>query len=31
MRILLLCLTIALGTSACGIKDDPVPVGETVE
>ena len=29
MRILLLCLTVAFGLSACGIKDDPVPVSAT--
>ncbi len=29
MRVLILCLIAGLGLTACGIKDDPVPISAT--
>lgn len=31
MRVFIICLALAAGLSACGIKDDPLPVSETSE
>ncbi|MDR6263706.1 hypothetical protein GGE09_000684 [Roseobacter sp. N2S] len=31
MRVFIICLSLAVGLSACGIKDDPLPVSETSE
>ena len=31
MRIFLVILAIGLGVSGCGLKDDPLPVGQSSE